>query len=66
MRHTMSDQQVYELIMASGFSTAETISSVSGRGVGLDVVKNIIESLDGVVTIDSKEGIGSTFSFNYH
>lgn len=60
--HTLTDQQVYELILASGFSTAETISSVSGRGVGLDVVKSTIESLEGVVTIDSKEGVGSTFS----
>lgn len=60
--HTMTDQQVFQLIMASGFSTAEKISSVSGRGVGLDVVKSIIESLEGVVTIDSKEGVGSTFS----
>lgn len=59
---TLTDQQVYELILASGFSTADTISSVSGRGVGLDVVKNTIESLEGSISIDSKEGIGSTFS----
>ena len=42
---TLTDKQVYELIFASGFSTAEQISDVSGRGVGLDVVKNTIESL---------------------
>lgn len=58
----LTDRQVYELIFASGFSTAETISDVSGRGVGLDVVKNTIESLGGLVSIDSKEGEGSIFS----
>lgn len=58
---TLSDKQVYELIFASGFSTADKISDVSGRGVGLDVVKNTIESLGGSVTIDSLEGEGSTF-----
>lgn len=59
---TLTDKQVYELIFASGFSTAEKISDVSGRGVGLDVVKNTIEALGGSVSIDSKEGHGSTFS----
>lgn len=58
---TLTDKQVYELIFASGFSTAETISDVSGRGVGLDVVKNTIESLGGSVSIDSRDGEGSTF-----
>lgn len=58
----MTDKQVYELIMASGFSTAEKISDVSGRGVGLDVVKNTIESLSGSVSIESKLGEGSIFS----
>ncbi|MCK1992458.1 chemotaxis protein CheA [Peribacillus muralis] len=58
---TLTDKQIYELIFASGFSTAETISDVSGRGVGLDVVKNTIESLGGSVTIDSKEDEGSIF-----
>ncbi|WP_102346925.1 chemotaxis protein CheA [Bacillus sp. Marseille-P3661] len=58
----LTNKQVYELIMASGFSTADVISDVSGRGVGLDVVKNTIESLSGSVTIDSKQGEGSIFS----
>ncbi|MEC0665164.1 chemotaxis protein CheA [Priestia flexa] len=58
----LTDQQVYDLMFASGFSTAEQISDVSGRGVGLDVVKNTIESLGGTVTIDSIPGYGSTFS----
>ncbi|GEN55799.1 chemotaxis protein CheA [Halolactibacillus alkaliphilus] len=56
-----SDQQVFQLIMASGFSTADEISDISGRGVGLDVVKNTIESLGGSMTIDSKYNEGSTF-----
>jgi two-component system, chemotaxis family, sensor kinase CheA len=59
---TLTNKQVYELIFSSGFSTAEVISDVSGRGVGLDVVKNTIESLGGSITIDSKEGSGSIFS----
>ncbi|WP_342512584.1 chemotaxis protein CheA [Sporosarcina sp. FSL K6-1522] len=57
----MTDRQVAELILASGFSTAEKISDVSGRGVGLDVVKNTIESLGGYISIDSTEGQGSLF-----
>ncbi|RWZ60473.1 chemotaxis protein CheA [Halobacillus fulvus] len=57
-----NDQQIFELIMASGFSTADTISDVSGRGVGLDVVKNTIESLGGTITIDSELDKGSIFS----
>lgn len=57
----LTDRQVSELILASGFSTAETISDVSGRGVGLDVVRNTIESLGGTITIESKEGQGSLF-----
>ncbi|HZW68213.1 MAG TPA: chemotaxis protein CheA [Pseudogracilibacillus sp.] len=58
----MSDQQVYELILTSGFSTNKEVSDVSGRGVGLDVVKTTIESLGGSVTIDSEQGRGSVFS----
>ena len=61
MAETMTDRQVAELILASGFSTAEKISDVSGRGVGLDVVKNTIESLGGYISIESKEGQGSLF-----
>ncbi|WP_203246243.1 chemotaxis protein CheW [Sporosarcina beigongshangi] len=57
----MTDRQVAELILASGFSTAEKISDVSGRGVGLDVVKNTIESLGGYISIESTEGQGSLF-----
>ena len=57
----LTDKQVFELILASGFSTADTISDISGRGVGLDVVKATIESLGGTINIDSSEGEGSVF-----
>ncbi|MFD2044123.1 chemotaxis protein CheW [Ornithinibacillus salinisoli] len=59
---TLTDQQIYELIMASGFSTADQISDISGRGVGLDVVKNTIESLGGNISINSNVNEGSVFS----
>ncbi|RXT15134.1 chemotaxis protein CheA [Ammoniphilus sp. CFH 90114] len=58
---SMSDKQVYELLFASGLSTAEKITDVSGRGVGLDVVKTKIESLGGAVSVDSVPGQGTTF-----
>ncbi|OQP08002.1 chemotaxis protein CheA [Geobacillus sp. 46C-IIa] len=58
----LTDQQVYGLIFAPGFSTADHISDISGRGVGLDVVKSTIESLGGAVTVDSQPGKGSLFS----
>lgn len=58
----LTEEEVAELILASGFSTADEISSVSGRGVGLDVVKSKIESLGGSISIDSKQGEGSIFS----
>ncbi|MDN4607444.1 chemotaxis protein CheA [Sporosarcina highlanderae] len=54
-------EQILELIMSPGFSTAETITDVSGRGVGLDVVKSKIESLGGYITITSKDGQGTKF-----
>jgi len=55
---TMSDQDVWGLIFAPGFSTAEVVTDVSGRGVGMDVVKKNITSLGGSVEIDSAEGYG--------
>ena len=58
---TLSDKQIYELLFASGFSTADVISDISGRGVGLDVVKTKIESLGGSVGVDSVRGKGTTF-----
>lgn len=58
----MSDEQVYMLLFAPGFSTAEVISDISGRGVGLDVVKTKIMSLSGVVSVTSTLGKGTKFS----
>ncbi|MGN7356031.1 chemotaxis protein CheW [Paenibacillus sp. SAF-054] len=58
----MSDEEVHQLLFAPGFSTAEKISDVSGRGVGLDVVKAKITSLGGQVTIYSTPGKGTNFS----
>ncbi|MFB5664153.1 chemotaxis protein CheW [Alteribacillus sp. HJP-4] len=58
----MSNQQIYSLLFSSGFSTAEQITDISGRGVGLDVVRNTFESLGGVVSVDSELGKGSRFS----
>jgi len=55
----MSDQEVWQLIMAPGFSTAETVTDVSGRGVGMDVVKRNIESLGGRLEIESFTGAGT-------
>ncbi|GGF96974.1 chemotaxis protein CheA [Paenibacillus aceti] len=58
----MKDEEVFMLLFASGFSTAEVVSDISGRGVGLDVVKTKIESLSGVVSVESKLGKGTKFS----
>ena len=55
---SMTDQEVWGLIFAPGFSTAEVVTDVSGRGVGMDVVKKNITSLGGTVEIDSAEGYG--------
>ncbi len=56
----LSDQDVYGLIFEAGFSTAEAVTNLSGRGVGMDVVRRNIEALRGTVEIDSREGIGTT------
>jgi len=55
---SLTDQEVWNLIFAPGFSTAEQVTDVSGRGVGMDVVKKNITSLGGTVEIDSAEGYG--------
>ncbi len=57
---TATPQELYNLIFDAGFSTAKVVSSVSGRGVGMDVVKRSIESLRGKVSINSNPGEGST------
>lgn len=58
----LSDKEICNLIFAAGLSTAEQISDISGRGVGMDVVKANIEDLRGSVEVDSKSGFGSTFT----
>ena len=58
----MSDSEVWQLIFAPGFSTAEVVTDVSGRGVGMDVVKRNIAALNGTVEIDSAEGYGMKVS----
>jgi two-component system chemotaxis sensor kinase CheA len=58
----LTDEQVYKLIFHAGLSTAETITSVSGRGVGMDVVKKNIEALRGRIDIASVPGKGTTFT----
>ncbi|OWA33781.1 chemotaxis protein CheA [Saccharibacillus sp. O16] len=59
---SMTDEQVYQLLFAPGFSTAEKISDISGRGVGLDVVKSKISTLGGHVAVTSTLGEGTLFS----
>lgn len=58
----LSDNEVYNLIFAAGFSTAKVVTGVSGRGVGMDVVKRAIDSLRGSIMISSNEGAGSTIT----
>jgi len=58
---SMSDKEAYGIIFKPGFSTAAKVTGVSGRGVGMDVVKTNIENLNGVIDIDSKLGEGTTF-----
>jgi len=58
----LTEAQIFSLLLAPGFSTAASISDISGRGVGLDVVKTSIEKLRGKIDIASEEGKGSTFS----
>ena len=58
----LSDQEAAQLIFLPGFSTAEKITNVSGRGVGLDVVKTMIEKLNGTIQVTSEHGKGSKFS----
>src|SRR5262249_11488608 len=57
----LSESEILDLIFAPGFSTAEEVTSVSGRGVGMDVVKTVLERLKGGVTIESKLGQGTRF-----
>ena len=61
---SMSDAEVWLLIFAPGFSTAEAVTDVSGRGVGMDVVKRNISAMGGVVDIRSAKGFGTTISIS--
>ncbi|MFC3109629.1 chemotaxis protein CheA [Undibacterium arcticum] len=60
----MSDSEVWQLIFAPGFSTAEAVTDVSGRGVGMDVVKRNITAMGGTVDIRSAKGFGTTISIS--
>ncbi|MBY0574262.1 MAG: chemotaxis protein CheA [Undibacterium sp.] len=57
---SMSDKEIYALIFEPGFSTADQVSNLSGRGVGMDVVKRNVTSLRGTIDIDSTIGVGAT------
>lgn len=57
----LTDRQIYELLFQPGFSTAKSVTDVSGRGVGMDVVKRTIEKLRGQIDVESKQGEGSAF-----
>jgi len=57
---SLSDAEIYNLIFEPGFSTAEAVTNLSGRGVGMDVVKRNISALRGSVSVDSQEGVGTT------
>lgn len=58
----LSDKEIFSLIFAPGFSTAKTVTSVSGRGVGMDVVKRAIEALRGTIDIQSERGVGTVIT----
>lgn len=60
--HNLTNSEIYRLIFEPGFSTAEQVSNISGRGVGMDVVRRNIEELRGQIDIESELGKGSTFS----
>ncbi len=59
---TLTDQEVINLIWEPGFSTADQVTNLSGRGVGMDVVRRNIQGLRGSVEVTSQEGVGTTFS----
>jgi two-component system, chemotaxis family, sensor kinase CheA len=54
------DQEIFQLIFQPGFSTAETVTNLSGRGVGMDVVKKTLEALRGTIDVTSQDGVGSS------
>ncbi|PTR05582.1 MULTISPECIES: chemotaxis protein CheA [unclassified Novosphingobium] len=58
----LSKEEIDLLIFAPGFSTAQTVSNISGRGVGMDVVRQNVKDLGGRITIESEQGVGTTFT----
>jgi two-component system chemotaxis sensor kinase CheA len=58
----LADSEIHNLIFQSGFSTAEKVSEVSGRGVGLDVVRRNVDALSGAIHVESRKGQGTTFT----
>ena len=58
----LSDEKIYDLLFQPGFSTAEQLSDISGRGVGMDVVRRNIRELGGNIDVTSAEGVGTTFT----
>jgi two-component system chemotaxis sensor kinase CheA len=58
---SMSDEAAYQLILSPGFSTAEAVTDVSGRGVGMDVVSSNVQKLKGTIAIESRRGLGTKF-----
>jgi two-component system, chemotaxis family, sensor kinase CheA len=63
-REVVDLQRAYELMFTAGFSTAAEVSEISGRGVGLDVVKRNIQELKGTIAVTTKPGVGTTFSIS--
>lgn len=61
---TMSDADVLQLIFMPGFSTADTVGDQAGRGVGLDVVKRVIEGMGGHIDVESEPGVGTKFTLH--
>jgi two-component system chemotaxis sensor kinase CheA len=57
----LTDNEALDLIFKAGFSTAQEVTDISGRGVGMDVVRSVLESLNGSISIKTKEGLGTTF-----
>lgn len=59
---TLKDEEIFGLIFEPGFSTAEAVTDISGRGIGLDAVKKAVEEVDGKILVNSSEGRGTTFT----
>ncbi len=64
--HNMPPDELIKIIFAPGFSTAEAVSSISGRGVGMDMVKSTVESVGGVIRVETLPGLGSKFILEFH